>query len=106
HDPDDHWESAISEAYPALAELRAQGVVSAIGAGMNQTAMLTRVVRAGDMEVLLGAGRYTLLDQGALDELLPACVERSTSIVIGGVMNSGLLANPSPSSYFNYAPPP
>lgn len=106
HDPDDHWEAAISEAYPALAELRAQGVVSAIGAGMNQTEMLTRFVREADMDVLLCAGRYTLLDQGALDELLPACLERSTSIVVGGVMNSGLLANPSPSSYFDYAPPP
>jgi len=102
HDPDDHWEAAISEAYPALADLRSQGVVRAIGAGMNQAQMLTRFVREADIDVLLCAGRYTLLDQIALDELLPACVERSTSVVIGGVMNSGLLADPSPTGRFDY----
>jgi len=104
HDPDEHWEAAISEAYPTLADLRAQGVVKAIGAGMNQAEMLTRFVREADFDVLLCAGRYTLLDQVALDELLPACVERHVSVVIGGVMNSGLLADPSPSGRFNYAP--
>jgi D-threo-aldose 1-dehydrogenase len=102
HDPDDHWEAAITQAYPALADLRAHGVVRAIGAGMNQAEMLTRFVREADFDVLLCAGRYTLLDQVALDELLPACVDRSVSVVIGGVMNSGLLADPSPSSRFNY----
>ena len=106
HDPDEHWEAAISEAYPALADLRSQGVVRAIGAGMNQAEMLTRFVREADFDILLCAGRYTLLDQIALDELLPACVERHVSVVIGGVMNSGLLANPSPSSRFNYETPP
>jgi D-threo-aldose 1-dehydrogenase len=106
HDPDDHWQAAISEAYPTLADLRSQGVVRAIGAGMNQAEMLTRFVREADIDVLLCAGRYTLLDQVALDELLPACIERRVSVVIGGIMNSGLLANPSPSSWFNYAPPP
>ena len=106
HDPDNHWESAIAEAYPTLAELRSQGVVGALGAGMNQAEMLTRFVREAEIDVLLCAGRYTLLDQGALDELLPACVERSVSVVIGGVMNSGLLANPHPDSHFNYGPVP
>lgn len=102
HDPDDHWEPAISEAYPALADLRSQGMVGAIGAGMNQAEMLTRFVRESDIDVILCAGRYTLLDQGGLDELLPACVERSVSVVIGGVMNSGLLVNPNAGSRFNY----
>lgn len=102
HDPDDHWEAAISQAYPTLADLRAQGVVRAIGAGMNQAEMLTRFVHEADIDVILCAGRYTLLDQGGLDELLPACVERSVSVVIGGVMNSGLLADPNPGSRFNY----
>jgi D-threo-aldose 1-dehydrogenase len=106
HDPDDHWEAAITEAYPTLAELRASGVVRAIGAGMNQAEMLTRFVREGEIQVVLCAGRYTLLDQGALDELLPACVERSVSVVIGGVMNSGLLADPNPGSHFNYGAVP
>lgn len=106
HDPDDHWDIAISEAYPALAELRSAGVIGAIGAGMNQAAMLTRFVLEAEIDVLLCAGRYTLLDQTALDTLLPACVERSVSVVVGGVMNSGLLANPSPGSHFDYGPVP
>jgi D-threo-aldose 1-dehydrogenase len=106
HDPDDHWGAAIGGAYPTLAELRTAGVVGAIGAGMNQSAMLARFVREAEIDVLLCAGRYTLLDQGALDDLLPVCLERSVSVVIGGVMNSGLLADPSPGSHFNYGPVP
>lgn len=106
HDPDHHWQQAIDEGWPALAELRDQGVVRSIGAGMNQTAMLTRFVRETDMDVVLLAGRYTLLDQSALDDLLPACAERSTSVVVGGVFNSGVLADPRPDSMFDYAPAP
>ena len=89
HDPDDHWEAAIGEAFPALARLREEGVIRAIGAGMNQSAMLARFAREGDFDVFLLAGRYTLLDQDALDELLPLCVERGIAVMIGGVMNSG-----------------
>lgn len=106
HDPDQHWEQAISGAYPALAELRSQGVVSAIGAGMNQAEMLARFAREGDFDAFMCAGRYTLLDQPALDELLPLCVEKGIAIVIAGVMNSGLLANPGPESHFDYGPAP
>ena len=72
HDPDAHGEQALREAYPALARLRAEGVVRAIGVGMNQTEMLTRFVRETDIDVVLVAGRYTLLDQTAADTLLPA----------------------------------
>ena len=106
HDPDDHWREAIDEAWPALDELRRQGVVRSVGAGMNQTAMLTRFVRETDMDVVLMAGRYTLLDQQALDDLLPACLERKTSLVLGGVFNSGVLAGPSSDSTFDYKPAP
>jgi D-threo-aldose 1-dehydrogenase len=106
HDPDTHWEEAITGAYPALAELRRQGVVSAIGAGMNQAEMLTRFAREGDFDAFMCAGRYTLLDQPALTELLPVCVEKGIAIVIAGVMNSGLLANPGPESHFDYGPAP
>ena len=106
HDPDNHWEQAIGGAYPALAELRRQGVVTAIGAGMNQAEMLTRFAREGDFDAFMCAGRYTLLDQPALHELLPLCVQKNIGIVIAGVMNSGLLANPSPASHFDYAPAP
>ncbi|MER5510467.1 aldo/keto reductase [Streptomyces sp. NPDC002766] len=103
HDPDDHAEQAFREGYPALEELRSQGVVGAIGAGMNQAEMLTRFVRDTDVDVVLCAGRYTLLDQRALTELLPAAEERGTSVVIGGAFNSGLLADPSPEATYNYA---
>jgi D-threo-aldose 1-dehydrogenase len=104
HDPDDAWQQAIDEAWPALASLRDDGVVRSVGAGMNQTAMLTRFVEETDMDVVLLAGRYTLLEQGALDDLLPAGLERRTSIVLGGVFNSGLLANPHHNPTFDYQP--
>jgi D-threo-aldose 1-dehydrogenase len=94
HDPDDHWEQAASEAFPALAELRAQGVVGAIGVGMNQWEMPARFVRETDVDVVMLAGRYTLLEQHALPEFLPLCQERGVSVVAAGAFNSGLLARP------------
>ncbi|MGW0914510.1 aldo/keto reductase [Streptomyces sp. NPDC002784] len=106
HDPDDHAEDAFREGYPALEKLRSEGVVGAIGAGMNQAEMLTRFVRDTDVDVVLCAGRYTLLDQSALAELLPAAVERGASVVIGGPFNSGLLADPRPGATYNYARAP
>ncbi|MFI5674371.1 aldo/keto reductase [Streptomyces cellulosae] len=106
HDPDDHAEQAFHEGYPALEKLRSEGVVRAIGAGMNQAEMLTRFVRDTDVDVVLCAGRYTLLDQQALAELLPAARERGTSVVIGGAFNSGLLADPKPGATYNYAEAP
>jgi D-threo-aldose 1-dehydrogenase len=106
HDPDDHAEQAFHEGYPALEKLRSEGVVGAIGAGMNQSEMLARFVRDTDIDVVLCAGRYTLLDQSALTELLPAAVERGVSVVIGGAFNSGLLADPRPGVTFNYAQAP
>jgi D-threo-aldose 1-dehydrogenase len=104
HDPDDHFHDASSTGYAALADLRAQGAVRAIGAGMNHTAVQTALVHECDLDVVLVAGRYTLLDQSALDALLPACVERDVAVVIGGVFNSGILADPSPGSRFDYVP--
>jgi D-threo-aldose 1-dehydrogenase len=106
HDPDDHWEQAIGEAWPALARMRDEGMIRAVGAGMNQSAMLARFAREGDFDVFLLAGRYTLLDQEALAELLPLCVEHEIGILLGGVMNSGVLADPRPGSRFNYQPAP
>ena len=83
--------------------------MTAIGAGMNQTAMLADFARHTDVDVLMLAGRYTLLDQSALDDLLPACVERGVVVVAAGVFNSGLLARPTPSptAHYDYgtAPP-
>ncbi|MFF7277958.1 aldo/keto reductase [Streptomyces griseorubiginosus] len=106
HDPDDHAEEAFREGYPALEKLRSEGVIGAIGAGMNQAEMLTRFVRETDVDVVLCAGRYTLLDRSALDELLPAAVERGVSVVVGGAFNSGLLADPRPGATYNYAEAP
>lgn len=108
HDPDDHWDEASGQAIPALVELRDEGVVRAIGVGMNQTPMLTRFVRETDIDLVMCAGRYTLLEQGALADLLPAALERSVSVVIAGVFNSGLLARPRPAvdAHYNYATAP
>jgi D-threo-aldose 1-dehydrogenase len=106
HDPDAHGEQALREAYPALARLRAEGVVRAIGVGMNQTEMLTRFVSETDIDVVLVAGRYTLLDQTAADTLLPAALERGVSVIAGGVFNSGVLAAPTPDATYDYAAAP
>jgi D-threo-aldose 1-dehydrogenase len=104
HDPDDHWEAAIGEAYPALERLRAEGVVRAIGVGLKQSAMLVRFAREADVDAFLLAGRYTLLDQDALPELLPLCLEKGIAVLVGGVMNSGVLADPRPGAPFDYGP--
>jgi D-threo-aldose 1-dehydrogenase len=71
---------------------------------MNQTSMLARFARETDMDVVLVASRYTLLDQGALDDLLPTCLERGVAVLVGGVMNTGVLADPRPGARFNYLP--
>ena len=109
HDPDDHWSDVLASGYPALDELRVEGVVGAIGAGMNQSAMLADLVRETDVDVVMLACRYTLLEQGALDELLPVCEERRVAVVAAGVFNSGLLAQARPPdrAKYNYedAPP-
>ncbi|MEU4552500.1 aldo/keto reductase [Micromonospora violae] len=108
HDPDDHWEQAAHEAVPALIDLRDQGVVGAIGAGMNQSAMLARFVRETDVDVMMCAGRYTLLEQGAAEDLLPAAENRGVGVVIAGVYNSGLLSRDRPpaDAVYNYEQAP
>ena len=107
HDPDDHFEQAVGETFPTLYELRSQGVVGAIGAGMNQWEMLARFAREADPDCFLLAGRYTLLDQSGLDELLPLCEEKGIGIVLGGPYNSGILASDlSDDTTFNYLPAP
>ncbi|MFI9611674.1 aldo/keto reductase [Streptomyces sp. NPDC052023] len=106
HDPDDHAESAFRDGYPALEKLRSEGVVGAIGVGMNQAEMLTRFVRDTDVDVVLCAGRWTLLDQSARTALLPTAVERGVCVVVGGAFNSGLLADPRPGATYNYVEAP
>lgn len=103
HDPDDHWEDAISHAYPAVHKLREQGAVKAIGAGMNQWQMLKRFAGEGEFDCFLLAGRYTLLDRSAAAEFLPVCEAKGISIIVGGPYNSGILAG---GTTFNYEPAP
>ena len=106
HDAEEHFEAALRHGYPALAELRAQNMVGAIGAGMYHTAKLTRLVRETDIDVVMLSGRYTLLNQQALDDLLPACAERRVSVLAASVFNSGILATPSPAAgaHYDYEP--
>ena len=95
HDPDwaPHGErEAIEEGFPTLIELREQGVVKAIGCGMNEWQMPARFIRQFDIDAVLLAGRYTLLDHDAYPEFLPLCVERDVKIIVGGPYNSGILA--------------
>jgi D-threo-aldose 1-dehydrogenase len=106
HDPDEHAEQALREAYPALEKLRSQGVIGAIGVGMNQSAIPARFVMETDIDVVLLAGRYTLLDQSGLDDLLPAAGAHGVSVVIGGVFNSGVLADPHRGATFDYGAVP
>jgi D-threo-aldose 1-dehydrogenase len=106
HDPDEHMEQALGEGIPVLVELRDEGFVGAIGAGMNNWQPLLRFVTEADLDCVLLAGRFTLLDQTALAELLPACLERGVSVVAGGVLNSGILADPRPGARFDYTPAP
>ena len=103
HDPDDHWEEAIDIVYPALHQLRSEGVVRAIGVGMNQAEMLARFAREGEFDCLLLAGRYTLIDHTGLRELLPICERKGISVIIGGPYNSGILATGArPGATYNY----
>ena len=107
HDADDHWEQAIGNAYPTLADLRSQGVVKAIGVGMNQWQMEARFAREGDFDCFLLAGRYTLLDQSSLTNLMPVCLEENVSLVLGGPYNSGILASDlGPQATYNYETAP
>ena len=121
HDPDEansikpgadpyevtHFARAMDEAYPALDELRSQGIIGAIGVGMNQWQMLEDFARAGDFDCFLLAGRYTLLEQSALGSFLPLCTQKNISVVIGGPYSSGILATGAVNgAYYNYAPAP
>lgn len=110
HDPDDYHEQALTQAFPALADLRSQGVIRAIGAGMNHCEPLAQFAREADFDCFLLAGRYTLLDQSGLDDLLPLCEQKRMSVILGGPYNSGVLASDldegAATTYFYLATPP
>ena len=106
HDPDDHARQALDEAYPALAQLRSEGVIGAVGFGMTQAPLLEWFVARADLDCVLIAGRYSLLDTRAGESLLPACRERGVAVLAGGVFNSGVLVDPRPGGTFEYQPAP
>ncbi|MBA2451372.1 MAG: aldo/keto reductase [Chloroflexi bacterium] len=104
HDPEDYQDEALTGAYRALDRLRREGTIGAVGAGMNFADVLARMAREADFDCFLVAGRYSILDQRALPELLPLCVEKRIAVIIGGVYNSGILADPREGATFNYEP--
>jgi D-threo-aldose 1-dehydrogenase len=107
HDPDEHVEQAVAEAIPALTDLRDQGVIGAVGVGMNQWQAMARIVAETDLDVVMLAGRWTLLDRSGAP-LLAACAERETAVIAAAPYNSGLLASdwPAAGARFNYGQVP
>lgn len=106
HDPEDYFMDALTKALPTLIELREQGVLGGIGLGMNLDAVLAEFVRRADVDIVMIAGRYTLLEQPALDELLPLCEKRGVAVLAAGVFNSGILASATPGRTYGYADAP
>ena len=104
HDPDGAADQAISEAYPVLERLRAEGIVKTIGIGITSNEIPTRFLNETDIDVVLIALKYTLLDQSAATELLPTALKKGVSVIAGGVFNSGILTNPKAGATFNYEP--
>jgi D-threo-aldose 1-dehydrogenase len=110
HGPDAveaRYREALDGAWRALAELRAQGVVRAIGVGVNDAAICARIARDADPDCVLLAGRYSLLEQPALDDFLPLAQARGIGVLLGGVFNSGILATGAVAgARYNYRPAP
>jgi D-threo-aldose 1-dehydrogenase len=104
HDAEDYIPDAINNAFPVLADLRSQGLIKAIGLGMNYVEPALEIMKNTDLDIALIAGRYTLLDQVAQEELFPYALAHNIDISMGGVLNSGVLANPAPGATYNYLP--
>lgn len=106
-DHEQRFREAMEGAYRALDALRSAGTIRAIGAGLNEVEPCVRFANAGDFDCFLLAGRYTLLEQGGLDDLLPLAESQQFSILLGGPFNSGILATGAkPGAYYDYAPAP
>jgi D-threo-aldose 1-dehydrogenase len=117
HDPDGdvmfdetspgYYQEALTEALPELHRLKSEGLIKAVGVGMNQWEMELRFAKEAELDCFLLAGRYTLLDQSALAEFLPYCHEHRISVIAGGPYNSGILAaGPTQGATYNYRPAP
>jgi D-threo-aldose 1-dehydrogenase len=103
HEPPDRYlRQAVDEGYQTLRDRRDADAVRAIGIGWDRVDVMAQLVAELDIDCVLVAGRYTLLDQTALDGLLPACLDRNVAVIVGGVFNSGILANPS--ATYDYVP--
>lgn len=102
HDPEAHLEAAATTGAAALIELRDQGAVGAIGVGTNFAETATTLVERADLDLVMIAGRLTLLEQSALAELLPLALDRGVGVVAAGVYNSGLLGSPRPGAGAHY----
>lgn len=106
HDPDNHARQALEEAYPALERMRAEGVIGAVGVGMNEPSLPARFVTDTDVDAVLIAGRYTLLDQSADYALLGEALFRGVHVIAAGVYNSGILTGAEANPHFDYAAAP
>jgi D-threo-aldose 1-dehydrogenase len=109
HDPDEYsLGAALRDALPELQRMRDEGLVQAVGVGCNSADALAELVAAADLDLIMLAGRYTLLEQPAADRLLPLCVERGVGVIAAGVFNSGILASQHvpPNAHYNYQQAP
>lgn len=103
HDPDHYWQQALDEAWPTLARLRDEGVIRAVGVGMTQAPMLARFIRETDIDVVLEAGVYTLLDTQASLELLPEAGRQGVTVIAAQAMHGGLIDGVA-NAQFRYRP--
>jgi len=100
-----HYENLMASGLPYLQRLKAEGRIGAIGIGVNETAIAVQILKAVALDVILLAGRWTLLDRDGEAELVPLARDKGTSLVLGGIYNSGILAlGAKPGAWFNYQP--
>jgi D-threo-aldose 1-dehydrogenase len=104
HDAEEHIKEAIENAFPVLAQYKSQGLIKAVGIGINYVEPALEIMKNTDLDIALIAGRYTLLDQIAHNELFPYALAHNIDITMGGVLNSGVLANPVAGATYNYLP--
>ena len=103
HDPDDHIDEAVAGAHRALVDLRDQGVIDAVSLGTNSVQTAATILERCDLDCLLVAGRFTLLDQSGADELLPLCEKLGVAVLAAGVFQGGVLADTAAGAPHGYA---
>lgn len=100
-----HMQHLMGDGLAYLAELKAAGKIGAYGLGVNESAICVEIMQTHPLDVILLAGRWTLLDRQAEAELVPLCTRTGTKLVLGGIFNSGILAvGPKPGAWYDYAP--